>query len=136
MKRRARVCSTTVTRTTFAESTIKILIHARPAILLRREILTLGEGFNTQVITLWCFYIVGREILTLGEGFNTQVITLWCFYIVSWILACECVCGDSCHLASFGVDHDAQAGGLHVHVQRQSPTRRGTYVRDGAARPK
>jgi hypothetical protein len=44
--------------------------------------LTLGEGFNTQVITLWCFYIVGREILTLGEGFNTQVITLWCFYIV------------------------------------------------------
>jgi hypothetical protein len=48
----------------------------------RREILTLGEGFNTQVITLWCFYIVGREILTLGEGFNTQVITLWCFYIV------------------------------------------------------
>jgi hypothetical protein len=31
----------------------------------------LGEGFNTQVITLWCFYIVGREILTLGEGFNT-----------------------------------------------------------------
>jgi hypothetical protein len=49
----------------------------------RREILTLGEGFNTQVITLWCFYIVGRGILTLGEGFNTQVITiLWCFYIV------------------------------------------------------
>jgi hypothetical protein len=46
-----------------------------------REVLTLGEGFNTQVITLWCFYIVGREILTLGEGFNTQVITLWCFYI-------------------------------------------------------
>jgi hypothetical protein len=43
----------------------------------RREILTLGEGFNTQVITLWCFYIVGREILTLGEGFSTQVITLW-----------------------------------------------------------
>jgi hypothetical protein len=38
-----------------------------------REILTLGEGFNTQVITLWCFNIVGREILTLGEGFNTQV---------------------------------------------------------------
>ena len=35
----------------------------------RREILTLGEGFNTQEITLWCFYIVGREILTLG--FNT-----------------------------------------------------------------
>jgi hypothetical protein len=28
----------------------------------RREILTLGEGFNTQVFTLWCFYIVGREI--------------------------------------------------------------------------
>jgi len=26
---------------------------------------------------------VGREILTLGEGFNTQVITLWCFYIVA-----------------------------------------------------
>jgi hypothetical protein len=43
----------------------------------------LGGGFQrTQVITLWCFYIVGREILTLGEGFNTQVITLWCFYIV------------------------------------------------------
>jgi hypothetical protein len=50
--------------------------------IVGREILTLGEGFNTQVITLWCFYIVGREILTLGEGFNTQVITLWCFYIV------------------------------------------------------
>jgi len=50
--------------------------------IARREILTLGEGFNTQVITLWCFYIVGREISTLGEGFNTQVITLWCFYIV------------------------------------------------------
>ena len=32
--------------------------------------------------TLWCFNIVGREILTLGEGFNTQVITLWCFNIV------------------------------------------------------
>ena len=47
-----------------------------PAICVdaRREILTLGEGFNTQVITLWCYYIVGREILTLGEGFNTQVI--------------------------------------------------------------
>jgi hypothetical protein len=45
-----------------------------------RDILTLGEGFNTQVITLRCFYIVGREIWTLGEGFNTQVITLWCFY--------------------------------------------------------
>ncbi len=42
-----------------------------------------AEGFNTQVITLWCFYIVGREILTLGEGFNTQVITLWCRYIVT-----------------------------------------------------
>jgi len=26
---------------------------------------------------------VGREILTLGEGFNTQVITLWCFNIVT-----------------------------------------------------
>jgi hypothetical protein len=37
----------------------------------RREILTLGEGFNTQVITLWCFYIVGREILTLGEAVST-----------------------------------------------------------------
>ena len=43
------------------------------------EILTLGEGFNTQVITLWCFNRVGRKILTLREGFNTQVITLWCF---------------------------------------------------------
>ncbi len=50
--------------------------------IVGREILTLGEGFNTQVITEWCFYIVGREILTLGEGFNTQVITQWCFYIV------------------------------------------------------
>jgi hypothetical protein len=37
---------------------------------VKGEISTLGE----QVITLWCFYIVGREILTLGEGFNTQVI--------------------------------------------------------------
>jgi hypothetical protein len=60
------------------------MLHATCPLLLsgRREILTLGEGFNTQVITLWCFYIVGREILTLGEGFNTQVITLWCFYTV------------------------------------------------------
>ena len=64
-----------------------------------REILTLGEGFNTQAITLCvfqhsgardfdlgggfqhsgnypyaCFNTVGREILTLGEGFNNQVI--------------------------------------------------------------
>jgi hypothetical protein len=46
------------------------------------NLMTLREGFNTQVITLGCFYIVGREILTLGEGFNTQVITLGCFYIV------------------------------------------------------
>ena len=30
--------------------------------LRRREILTLGEGFNTQVITLWCFYIVLRGV--------------------------------------------------------------------------
>ena len=44
--------------------------------------MTLGEGFNTREITLWCFYIVGREILTLGEGFNTRVINLWCFNIV------------------------------------------------------
>ena len=28
------------------------------------------------------FNIVGREILTLGEGFNTRVINLWCFNIV------------------------------------------------------
>jgi hypothetical protein len=33
----------------------------------------LGEGFTTQVVTLWCFNTVGREILTLGEGFTTQV---------------------------------------------------------------
>ena len=32
------------------------------------------------------FYIVGREILTLGEGFNTQVITLWCFYVLTFIV--------------------------------------------------
>ena len=25
-----------------------------------REILTLGEGFNTQVVTQWCFNIVSR----------------------------------------------------------------------------
>ena len=50
--------------------------------IVGRNILTLGEGFNTQVLTIWCCYVVGREILTLGEGFNTQVITLWCFYIV------------------------------------------------------
>ncbi len=43
----------------------------------------LGGGFqHSGNYRLWCFYIVGREILTLGEGFNTQVITLWCFYIV------------------------------------------------------
>ena len=41
-----------------------------------REFLILGEGFNTQVVTPWCFSIVVREILTLGEGFNTQVVTL------------------------------------------------------------
>jgi hypothetical protein len=46
------------------------------------EILTLGEGFTTQVVTLWCFNTVGREILTLGEGFTTQVVTLWCFNTV------------------------------------------------------
>ena len=34
----------------------------------RRKILTLGEGFTTQVVTLWCFNTVGRKILTLGEG--------------------------------------------------------------------
>ena len=38
-------------------------------LVVGREILTLGEGFNTQVITLWCFNIVGREILTLGYIF-------------------------------------------------------------------
>jgi hypothetical protein len=49
------------------------------------EVFDLGGGFralstlSSQVITIWCFYIVGSEILTLGEGFNTQVITLWCF---------------------------------------------------------
>ena len=32
-----------------------------------REILSLGEGFNTQVVTLWCFNIVVREILTWGR---------------------------------------------------------------------
>jgi hypothetical protein len=37
--------------------------------IVGREILTLGEGFNTQVITLWCFNIVGREILTVGYIF-------------------------------------------------------------------
>ena len=50
----------------------------------RREILTLGEGFTTQVVTLWCFNTVGREILTLGEGFTTQVVTLWCFNTVAY----------------------------------------------------
>ena len=33
MKRRARVCWTTVTRTTFAESTITTLIHVDPILL-------------------------------------------------------------------------------------------------------
>ena len=50
---------------------------------------TLGEGFNTQVVTLWCFNIVVREILTLGDGgglLSSQVVTLhslWCFNIVT-----------------------------------------------------
>jgi hypothetical protein len=48
----------------------------------RRKILTLGEGFTTQAVTLWCFNTVGRKILTLGEGFTTQVVTLWCFNTV------------------------------------------------------
>jgi hypothetical protein len=43
--------------------------------LVDREILTMGEGFNTQVFTQ-SFNTMVREILTLGEGFNTQVITL------------------------------------------------------------
>ena len=60
-----------------------------------REILTLGEGFNTQVITLWCFNIVGREILTLGEGFNTQVITLWCLLFPSFKLSTLVTISDS-----------------------------------------
>jgi len=66
----------------------------------------LGEGFNTQVITLWCFYIVGREILTLGEGFNTQVITLWCFYIVLWppgVPLARAAAPSSTHTASVGI---------------------------------
>ena len=29
-----------------------------------------------------CFKTVGRNILTLGEGFTTQVVTLWCFNTV------------------------------------------------------
>ena len=48
----------------------------------RRKILTLGDGFTTLVVTLWCFNTVGRKILTLGEGFTTQVVTLWCFNTV------------------------------------------------------
>jgi hypothetical protein len=41
------------------------------------------KGFTTQVVTLvWCFNTVGRKILTLGEGFTTQVVTLWCFNTV------------------------------------------------------
>jgi hypothetical protein len=43
----------------------------------RRKILTLEEGFTTQVVTLWCFNTVGRKILTLGEGFTTQVVTAY-----------------------------------------------------------
>ena len=36
-------------------------------VVVVREILTLGEGFNTQVVTRWSFNLVVREILTLGE---------------------------------------------------------------------
>ena len=43
--------------------------------LVVREILTLGEGFNSQVFTQ-SFNTMVREILTSGESFDTQVITL------------------------------------------------------------
>jgi len=32
----------------------------------RREILTLGEGFTTQVVTLWCFNTVDRVTPSAG----------------------------------------------------------------------
>ena len=38
-----------------------------------REILTLGEGFNTQDVTQ-SFNMVVREILTLGEGFKVSTL--------------------------------------------------------------
>jgi hypothetical protein len=40
-----------------------VLVHLTLVRETGRKILTLGEGFNTQVITLWCFNIVGRKIL-------------------------------------------------------------------------
>jgi hypothetical protein len=45
-----------------------VFLHsgARP-----REILTLGEGFNTQVITLWCFYIVRPSVPPLAVKHTT-----------------------------------------------------------------
>jgi len=35
----------------------------------------LGGGFHySRIVTLWCFNTLGRKILTLGEGFTTQVV--------------------------------------------------------------
>ena len=83
----------------------------------------LGEGLNTslntsQVITLGVsINIVVREISTLGEGFNTQVITLslpyrmayvwraWCFNIV--VPGCR---GD--RLCPLGAPLDPRGSGL------------------------
>ncbi len=50
--------------------------------LLRYIVLGPGRTCLGKLDTLGCVDGEGREILTLGEGFNTQVITLWCFYIV------------------------------------------------------
>jgi hypothetical protein len=34
----------------------------------------LGEGFNTQVITLWCFYIVPPRTARAARGRHSTVV--------------------------------------------------------------
>jgi hypothetical protein len=90
-----------------------------------RRILTLrclaGEGFtHAQVITLWCFNIVGREILTLGEGFNTQVITLWCFNIVDTVATAR-PAGIQSHSGFKGIGNRALLAQLNYYVLAPQP---------------
>ena len=61
-----------------------------------REILTLGEGFNTQVITLWCFYIVAGLAPWVSAGSRLQLHTL-CPSIASdgFMFLCRLLCSCS-----------------------------------------
>ena len=70
--RKVRLCKGRVKVTDRKWATIKtgkvvLLATTCSEVANLREILTLGEGFNTQVVTLWCFNIVVRETLTWGR---------------------------------------------------------------------